>query len=73
MIEQLPLLTPDPVRARRVSGLCHEKLTRRRRRVTTAAKPIRPGILMVERAIVAGLCALYLSSAAREVTRLFDR
>lgn len=73
MIEQLPLLTPDPARARRVSKRCHERLTQQRRRIEATEKPVSPGILMIERAIVAGLCALYLSSVARDVVRLLER
>lgn len=73
MIEQLPLLIPDPARAQRVSENCHERLTQHRRRIEAAAKPVSPGILIIERALVAGLCALYLSSVARDIARLLDR
>lgn len=72
MIEQLPSLIPDPARAQRVSKRCHERLTQHRRRIEAAAKPLNPRILIMERALVAGLCALYLSSAARDIARLLD-
>jgi hypothetical protein len=73
VIEQLPLLTPDAARARQVSKRCHEMLTKQRRDLESAAKPASRKTLMIERAIVAGLCALYLSSVARDVVQLLNR
>jgi hypothetical protein len=73
MIEQLPLLTPDPARAQTVLERCHNQLTQQRRRVDPVARPGTKGMLTIKRAIVATLCAAYLSSVARDVARLLDR
>ena len=56
MIEALPLLTPDPRRSDRTLARCHDRLGRRHRRRTT--------YLAVERAIVGGLCVVYISGVA---------
>ena len=69
MIEQLSPLTPDPERARRLSARCHQRLAQQRRRVEDAATPVSPAILMAERAIVGGLCAVYLSAVVFDVLR----
>jgi hypothetical protein len=72
VIEQLPLLTPEPARTQSVLKRCHDRLNQQRRRAEAVAKP-RKGIQILERAIVAGLCAVYLSSVARDIVRLLDR
>jgi len=69
MIDQLPLLTSDPERVRRLTARCHERLARQRRRTEDAAAPVSPAMLMAERAIVGGLCAIYLSSVVFDVLR----
>ena len=64
MIEMLPLLTPDPRRSDRTIARCHERLARRQKRQMKSAA--RSGItyLAVERALVGGLCVIYISGMA---------
>jgi hypothetical protein len=60
MIQPLPLLTPNPQRGQRTIARCHERLARRRpvvRRSNTT-------YLAVERALIGGLCVIYLSGVA---------
>ena len=73
MIEQLPLLTSDPERVQHVTARCHERLARHRRRIEDAAPPVSPATLMAERAIVGGLCAIYLSAVVFDVLRVLYR
>jgi hypothetical protein len=60
MIEPLPLLTPNAQRGQRTIARCHERLARRpplvRRGHTT--------YLSVERALIGGLCLIYISGVA---------
>jgi hypothetical protein len=60
MIQPLPLLTPNAQRGQRTIARCHERLARRssgvRRRNTT--------YLAVERALLGGLCLIYISGVA---------
>jgi hypothetical protein len=53
MIETLPMLTPNPQRCERTLTRCHERLARRRF-----------NYLAIERALIGGLCVLYISSVA---------
>jgi len=60
MIEPLPLLIPDARRSQRTLARCHQRLARRR-------SVRRDGIstyLAVERALVGGLCLIYMSGVA---------
>jgi hypothetical protein len=59
MIQPLPLLTPNAQRGQRTIGRCHERLARRRlvRRGNTT-------YLAVERALIGGLCLIYISGVA---------
>ena len=60
MIQPLPLLTPNAQRGQRTIARCHERLERLR--------PVRRGnttYRAVERAIIGGLCLIYLSGVAR--------
>ena len=66
MIDQLPALTPAPGRADRIRARCHKKLARQAR--TKSRKP-----LAVERALVLGFGAVYLSSIAFDVVRVLIR
>ena len=66
MIEPLPMLLPDPVRAHRTLERCHKKLRRR-------ARPRTQRRFVVERALVLGFGALYLSSIAHDVMRVLIR
>ena len=62
MIETLPLLTPDPQRTNRTIARCHKRLARRRKRTEAARTSFR--YLALERAIIGGLCVIYLSGVA---------
>lgn len=63
MIEQLPLLVPDPARRDRTRARCHKKLVHRGR-----PHGHRPFVL--DRALLIGLGAIYLSSLAFNVMRV---
>ena len=57
MIEDLPLLTPDPARAERLRARCHDQLARQRR---AAREPrLRWGL---EGTVVSGVFVLYAYS-----------
>ena len=60
MIQPLPLLTPDSQRGQRTIARCHERLARLRpvhgRGNTT--------YVLVEGALIGGLCLIYLSGVA---------
>jgi len=49
LIDQLPMLTPDPARAARVIAKCHRHISRHSKRRVS------------EPALLAGFCALYLA------------
>ena len=60
MIQPLPLLTPDAQRSQRTIARCHKQLARLR--------PVHNGgnstYLAVERALIGGLCLIYISGVA---------
>ena len=45
MIEQLPLLTPDPERGRRLTARCHERLAVQQLRINNSAQEALPSFL----------------------------
>ena len=60
MIQPLPLLTPNAQRGQRTIARCHQRLARLRpvvRRGNTT-------YLAVERALIGGLCLIYISGVA---------
>lgn len=59
MIANLTLLTPDPSRADRLRARCHDRLARHRRAEAESAQPKHAGL---ERAIVGGVCVIYMSA-----------
>jgi hypothetical protein len=64
MIETLPLLTPDPRRSNRTIARCQERLARHhKRRLLSGARPDTT-YLALERALVGGLCVIYMSGVA---------
>jgi hypothetical protein len=65
MIEQLPLLVPDPTRIARTRARCHKKMVRDRSRGQRR--------FAVERAVFLGIGAIYLSSLAFDVMRVLVR
>jgi hypothetical protein len=65
MIEQLPLLVPDPKRSARIRARCHKKMVRDRSRGQR--------YFAVERAVFLGFGAIYLSSLAFDVMRMLIR
>ena len=68
MIQSLPLLTPNAQRGQRTVARCHERLARRRavvRRGNTT-------YLAVERALIGGLCLIYISGVARVAIQLLS-
>ena len=64
MIEQLPSLAPDSARVARTLARCHAQLDRRRADVRAAAR------YTVERNLLLGFGAIYLSSLAFNVIRI---
>jgi hypothetical protein len=62
MIAHLPLLTPDAERGRRTIARCHQRLARRRARLRSADSGVNTTYLAIERALIGGLCAIYISS-----------
>ena len=68
MIQPLPLLTPNARRGQRTIARCHERLARLRpvvRRDNTT-------YLVVERAVIGGLCLIYLSGIARVAIQMLS-
>ena len=66
MIEDLPLLTPDPARSARTVAKCHDRMAARRP-IEARRRPPGPKPIVVERLLVAGLCVVYLIAMAGEV------
>jgi hypothetical protein len=64
MIEPLPILTPNAQRGRRTIARCHDRLARRRKRLGHADGDGNTTYLAVERALIGGLCVIYLSGVA---------
>lgn len=63
MIQPLPLLTPNAQRSQRTIARCHERLARRRKRLGSAGGGSTT-YLAIERALIGGLCVIYLSGVA---------
>jgi hypothetical protein len=63
MIQPLPLLTPNAQRGQRTIARCHERLARKR-----LGPAVRCGsntrYLAAERALIGGLCVIYISGIA---------
>ncbi|RPI49830.1 MAG: hypothetical protein EHM55_22870 [Acidobacteria bacterium] len=64
MIQPVPLLTPDAQRGQRTIARCHERLARQRKRLGPAGRPVTTTYLAVERALIGGLCVIYISGVA---------
>ena len=64
MIETLPLLTPNPQRCARTLARCHERLARRRNGRPTTGGRNGANYLAIERALIGGVCAVYISGVA---------
>ena len=60
MIQPLPLLTPNAQRGQRTVARCHERLARLRPVVQSGNTTY----LTVERALIGGLCLIYISGVA---------
>ncbi|MEO7134877.1 MAG: hypothetical protein ABI024_11730 [Vicinamibacterales bacterium] len=68
MIENLPLLSPDPGRGARTMSRCHQRLAARRRRLESRnIRPHRRAIITVERLLLTSVCVAYLVSMAGNV------
>jgi hypothetical protein len=59
-MQPLPLLTPSAQRGQRTIARCHERLAR----VRLAARRGNTTYLVVERAVIGGLCLIYISGVA---------
>jgi hypothetical protein len=59
MIQTLPLLTPNAQRSQRTIARCHERLAHRR-----PVRGVNTTYLAVERALIGGLCLIYISGVA---------
>jgi hypothetical protein len=65
MIQPVPLLAPDAQRGQRTIARCHERLARQRKRLAPAGRPVTTTTyLAVERALIGGLCVIYISGVA---------
>jgi hypothetical protein len=67
MIENVPLLMPDPSRSANTVARCHDRLAARRRQIEARNRPPGPRFVAVERLLLAGLCLAYLVSMAGNV------
>jgi hypothetical protein len=72
MTENLPILTPDPVRRARTINRCHEVLAKRRRELESLEHRPAQKALTIERLLVTSVCVVYLISAARTVVQLWS-
>ena len=74
MIEELPLLTPDPERANRLRARCHTRLERIRHSRHEAALPKRTLVQARrwERALVGGVCVIYISAVVRTALQVLS-
>ena len=68
MIENLPLLTPDPARAERRRARCHARMAQHRRAEPEAEAPNQSAL---EPAVVGGLCMIFLSAVAAITAQVF--
>lgn len=68
MMQPLPLLTPDAQRAQRTVTRCHARLARLRPVVRSGNTTY----LVVERALVGGLCLIYISGVARVAIQMLS-
>lgn len=66
MIEQLPTFVPNPERSDRTRARCHERMARQ-----VQARDQK--LFAIERAVVVGVSAIYLSAVAFDVMRLLAR
>lgn len=64
MIETLPLLTPHPQRCERTLTRCHQRLARQRDGRHTTGGHDTGRYLAIERALIGGLCVIYISGIA---------
>ena len=64
MIETLPLLTPNAQRSEKTITRCHQRLARRRKSMRTDVSRADSTYLAVERAVIGGLCVIYISGVA---------
>jgi hypothetical protein len=64
MIQTLPPLTPNAQRGQRTIARCHQRLACRRKRLGPAAGGGHTTYLAVERALIGGLCVIYISAVA---------
>lgn len=70
MIDDLPLLTPDPQRAARTRARCHQALEARRQRFEGRDRQASPNTAMANYVVLAGMCVAYLMSMAANLVRL---
>jgi hypothetical protein len=68
-LRALPVLEPDPARAARVRARGRDIFARRRRQATQPAGSSSI-VVLLERALVGGLCLIYLSAVLHDVLRL---
>jgi hypothetical protein len=71
MIENLPILAPDPARSARTVKRCHEVLARRRRELESREHRAAQKGSTMEQLLVSSVCVVYLVSAARTVAQLW--
>ena len=64
MIGTLPLLTPDPGRSERTIARCHKRLARCQKRGVSNTGRADTTYLVLERALIGGLCVIYISGVA---------
>jgi hypothetical protein len=67
MIDHLTPMTPDAARRARTMARCHQRLAAGRRRIEARRRGRQPRAVMVERYLLAGVCAAYLIAMAGEL------
>jgi hypothetical protein len=70
MIANLPLLAPSPERGARTVARCHDRLARQRKRREVFNRTPNATYLAIERALVCGVCMMYLSGVALVLIRM---
>ena len=72
MIENLPILMPDPARNARTLSRCHDRLAARRHKVDARnIAPNRRAAITVEGLLLASVCVVCLLSMAGDVLATF--
>jgi hypothetical protein len=69
-LSQLRVLEPDAARAERVRARCRDTMVRRQQHAESSARPDRLTAVVLQPALIGGLCLTYLLGVVYEVIRL---